>query len=372
MTSYYWLAVHLKTGAVIAELPGLVCEKVARQIGTYTTTEATLPVGVPGTPENWLRATLPGASALVLIDAEREAPVWGGMVTTRRRSGEQSVTLALASAEAYLDRRYVGDVTYSQVGQNRIVADLITRYVAAGSNGGLPIRVAFSEEGRLRDRTYTDASDKTVYSVLGELMGIENGPEWSIEWEWAIPGQVLRPVLTVASRIGTSPAPGLSPAATFEMPGPLRSVELEESFTSADGANDVLAVSTASADVRPQSDHLSAADADRPTFEYRFTPSTSITSLDVLNSHAGATLTDKAGGARALSLSSVVRAAPRVGSDWAAGDDIGYIVGGLDRFGRETVPAFPGGISGTARAVGWVLAFATSNAPETITPTLQL
>jgi len=374
--TYSWLAVEARTGVVIADLADLACEKVSVQIGTYTTTTATLPVGTRRTPENWLRATLPGATFLVVVDDASDLPVWGGLVTKRARNEGDTIALSLATAEAYFDRRYVGDEVFGQeeplvgVDQNVIAATLVRRYIAAGSNGGLPIRVeVLGAPGVSRARTYTDRSDKTVYSVLSELMAVDGGPEWTVGWERV--EQRILPVFRVGSRLGTAAAAGLAPNATFEIPGPVSEVELEEDYSSGGGATDVLATSSASADERPQSRHIVTRDTERPTYELRFSPSTSITGTATLDAHATARAAAVRDGALALSLGSVTKHAPRVGVEWNAGDDIGYVVGGPDRFGRETVPAFPGGIAGVARAVGWELHFASGKAPEKITPVLQ-
>lgn len=367
--AYSWLSVALATGEVLADLPGLAVDKVAKQIGAYTSTTAKLAINRK-TPDNWLRATLPGGSALILLDEERDVPVWGGMVTHRKRSASGGVDLSVATVEAYFDRRYVGDRTYSATPQSAIVADLVARYVATGSNGGIPIRVVQLSPGAARDRVYTDISDKTVYSVLQELMNVDGGAEWTVEWESKAVGgkRYITPVLYVGTRIGSSPAPGLMPAATFEIPGPVSDASLDEDYTSASGANDVMAVSTASADQRPQSAHAVTPDPDRPTFEARFSPSTSITDVATLNAHAAARAAAAFDGVNALSLESVTKNAPAVGVEWFAGDDVGYVVGGLDRADRDTVDTFPGGITGVARTVGWQLVLGDI---DKIIPTLQ-
>jgi len=368
--AYSWLAVEALTGVVIAELPDLDCDKVSSQIGAYTTATASLPVGTRRTPENWLRATKPGATFLVVVDDDGEIPVWGGLITKRTRTSGDTIALSVITAEGYLDRRYVGDETFVGADQNEIAATLVRKYAAAGSNGGVPFRVeVVGGAGKAIDRTYADRSDKTVYSLLVELMGLENGPEWSIGWERV--GQIYRPVFRVGTRLGSPVTAGLGPNATFEIPGPVTTVELSEDYSSGGGANDVLATSSASADERPQSPHVVTVDPERPTFELRFSPSTSIVDPATLTDHARGRAMATADGAQALSLASVTTSAPRVGVDWNAGDDLGYVVGGLDRFDRDLVPAFPGGLTGVARAVGWELSFASDKAPEVITPVLQ-
>lgn len=395
-----WVSTDARTGVVIADLPGLAVTTVKRSIGRYEPASAALPL--PTAPENWLLATRHGGANLILLSDG--VPIWGGMVTQRPRSSGDVLPLSLATIESYLDRRYVGDVTYAGVGQNDIVADLIARYVATGPHGGIPIRVQYatSGAGQVRDHAYTDASDKTVYAALTELSALIGGPEWTIEWEHLTSPERYTPVLYVGDRIGRAVTPGLAPAATFEMPGCVIDATLVEDYSAGKGANSVTAVSTATVDVRPQSPvQIPTVDDGRPTFETRFTPSTSITLVSTLTAHAQAALATLAPGGRALALSAAVEKAPPLGIDWALGDDVGYDIGGLevdprthvvdvyadtfvdvwvDRFyptgtatvlvnpaGRDSVPAFPGGIAGTARCIGWEM---TLDGVQTVTPIL--
>lgn len=369
--TYSWIAVEAKTGLIISDLPGLDVDKVSDALGRYESTQGKL--HLPTAPDNWERATTHGGSCIVLVDDADDGttptPVWGGLVSQRERSASDTLPLSLQTIPAYFDRPYIKGKSYIQVGQNLIVKDLVESYVAAGANGGIPIRVQIvgGNPGTLRDRTYDDADDKTVYSALQELSDIIGGPEWYVGWEWLHNPERITPVLYVGDRIGSAVPAGLAAAATFEMPGPVRSFTITEDFTAGRGANDVMAVSSASADVRPQSNHVVTADPERPTFEYRFTPSTSITNVETLNGHARSRAASMIGGASAVSLSAVVRDAPRLGTDWNLGDDIGYVIGGPDRYGRETVPSVPGGRSGTARAIGWELELSSI---EVVTPIL--
>lgn len=389
-----WVSTDMRTGAILADLPDLSVDRVGVVLGTYTTALASLPI--PTAPEGWLRATLHGGSCMVLLDdsvSGDPVPVWGGAVTVRKRGSGDTVPMSLATLEAALDRFYVGeDVTYTATGQNVIVADLIDRFV------DLPIRVAYSGAGTLRDRTYERAADKTILSVLTELSGVDGGPEWTIGWEWQHDPERITPVLYVGSRVGVSPGAGFGPAATFEMPGAVTEVELTEDYSAGKGATDVMAVSTASADVRPESPRQIAANSERPAFQHRFTPSTSITNVSTLTAHAAKTLVGMKDGAQALSLTAAISAAPRLGVDWSIGDDVGYRIGGLiddprtevrddlwselwtETFGvtgrvkvnpdgKPSVPAFPRGLEGVARAVGWEMSLA---GVQTITPILVL
>lgn len=368
-----WIATEARTGEILADLVDLDINSLSRTLMKYTTAQGSLPI--PTAPENWKRATKMKATCLHLVDVDEnqerpDVPVWGGWVTARTLGTGDSIDLSVATLENYLADRYVGDVVYDNVGQNLIVKDLVERFVATGSNGGIPIRVVVvgNEPGKLRQRTYKDISDKTVYSALRELAGVREGPEWTIEWEIQHNPERITPVLYVGSRIGVPAPVGLAPAATFEAPGPTADAVLEEAYTSGNGATDVLATSTADGDTRPQSQHIVNADPDRPTIEYRFAPSTSITNTGTLDDHARAKAAELSSGSSVLSISAIVGRAPSLGIDWSIGDDIGYVVGGADRHDIQTVPAFPNGLAGVARAIGWELKLA---GVPVVTPVLQ-
>jgi len=188
---------------------------------------------------------------------------------------------------------------------------------------------------------------------------------------------------------------GMAPTATFDLPGCITDALYTVDYSAGKGANDVMAVSTPVSTGRPQSAHHLAPDDGRPTYEHRFTPSTSISIIATLDDHAAKALVAMKDGATALALSASVMAtatkpaAPVLGTDWNLGDDVGFEIGGLeadprkhlvdvyadtfvdiwvDQFfptgtamvlvnpdGRPSVPAFPGGLAGTQRAIGWEL-----------------
>jgi hypothetical protein len=369
--TYSWLAVETLTGRVVAELPGLLCNSVSKQIGEATTASASFPLDKKR-PENWRRALLEGGSAFVLVDDEHNVTPWGGMVLRSTPDETDVVPVSLATYEsAYLGRRYVGDIEYTQRGAVDIIVDLLQRYVLQGSNGGIPMRIQVegSSRGIVLDQEYTDSSDKTVLSVLQTLSGLQGGPEWTINWETLDSGRTFTPVFRISgTQLGARVAPGLGAAATFEIPGPVTAVSLDRDYTDGAGANDVMATSTAAGGARPQSDHVVTRDLNRPTFELRFTPDTDLDDDDALKSHAVSKAAEVADGTRTLALKSAVQDAPRLGVDWSEGDDIGYVVGGFDRFGRDLLPAFPGGLSGVVRCVGWVLDL---DGLEQVTPVLE-
>jgi len=365
-----WVSTDARTGVILVDLPGLVVPSVKRSICRYEPATAALPL--PTAPENWLLATRHGGANLILLSDD--VPIYGAMITQRSRGTGDDLPLALATLESYLDRRLVGDVTYVGVGQNDIVADIIARFVAVGPHGGVPFRVVYSTPGpgKLRNRTYLRADRRTVYSVLTELSAVLGGPEWTVEWEHQSNPERYTPVLFVGDRVGRAATPGLAPAATFQAPGCIIDAVLVEDYSTGKGANSVLAYSSAGGNVVPTSLAQVAADDGRPTFETDIQPSTSITDIATLTAHAQAALATLAPGGSALAMSAAVSSAPPLGSAWVLGDDVGYVIGGLEYdptnpAGRQSVPSFPNGISGVMRAHGWEL---TLDGVQVVTPIL--
>jgi len=365
-----WVSTDARTGNLLADLPNLAVSSIKRSICRYESASATLPL--PGAPENWLLATRHGGANLILLSDD--VPIYGAMVTQRPRGTGDTLNLAMATIESYLDRRYVGDVTYSQVGQNDIIADLFAKFVVIGPRGGIPFRVVYTTPGAgtLRDRSYLRSDRKTIYSVLTELSAALGGPEWTAEWEWSADHSKITPVLFVGDRVGTAMTPGLMPTATFQAPGCIIEAVLVEDYSAGKGANSVIAYSSAVANVVPESPAQVAADDGRPTFETDIQPSTSISVIATLTGHAQSALASLAPGGSALTMSADYLTSPPLGSAWVLGDDVGYQIGGLEvdphnPAGRQSVPAFPNGISGVMRAFGWELSL---EGVQVVTPTL--
>lgn len=340
-----WLSVNANDGSVIADFTDLRVDGALKQtLMRYESQTATLPLD--GAPPNWRQATRKRSVFLVALDIlpdGSEVPVWGGMVIKRITDAGPDVKLSLVTAEGYFDRVYVGDETYADVPQNLIVKDLIEKYARTGTKRGIPIRVQLhGGDGMPRTRNYTDAADKTLYSILGDLSGVVGGPEWTVGWEW-VDSRRLGLVAHVGDRLGSPPPAGLNPGAQFHLPGSVDSAELVEGYNSSEGANDVMAVSSGVDGARPQSGHQVDATDPSPRFEYRWTPSTSITDTGTLTAHAQRALAAMKDGTLALAITANRQDAPRLGTDWFLGDDVGFDL---------TAPAWPDGLTGTARVVG--------------------
>ncbi|MDN4646459.1 hypothetical protein [Arthrobacter sp. PsM3] len=355
-----WVAVNANDGSVIADLPTLRTDGALKQtLMRYESQTASLPLD--GAPPNWRQATRKRSVFLVALDEEdansRTLPLWGGLVLNRTTNAGPDVKVSLATAEAYFDRVYVGDEEFNAVPQNTIVKTLIEKYARTGTKRGIPIRVQIvGGVGAARTRSYSDSADKTLYSVLGDLSGVIGGPEWSVGWEW-VDTQRLGLVAYVGDRLGSTPPSGLNPGAQFHLPGSVTAAELVEGYASDSGANDVMAVSSGVDGARPESAHQVDATDPSPRFEYRWTPSTSITDPATLNAHAQRALAAMKDGTVALAITANRQDAPQLGRDWFLGDDVGFDL---------TAPAWPDGLTGTARAVGWEMT------DTTITPLIDV
>lgn len=113
--------------------------------------------------------------------------------------------------------------------------------------------------------------------------------------------------------------------AVFDCPGCVVKYEYAEDYSADKGANHVVAVSSGEGDARPESaparDEAALA-AGWPRYEYRWTPSTSISEVDTLNAHAAKRLKQLATGTNTLSLTARTSVAPVIGVDWNQGYDI--------------------------------------------------
>jgi hypothetical protein len=342
--SLSYIAVDINTGSIIADLPDAIFQGAMPQtLMRYESQTAEIPLD--SAPSNWLTATRPGSAAIICLSGDAVTPLWGGHITTRTTDETGNITVSLATAEAYLDRVYVGDEKFLATDQNTIIQNLVTKYIARP--GGIPIRVQIvGPAGTVRDRAYADTDDKTIYSLLGELSGVVGGPEWTIGWEYA--AGLYTPVLYVGNRIGADITAGLGPNVVFNMPGPVTKASLVESFAAGAGANTVIATSTGMGGARPQSvPQVPVTGTNgRPIYEYRFSPATQITVTDTLTSHAQRALASMQNGSTALTIQASRQEAPRLSRDWSLGDTIGFDL---------TSAAWPDGIQGNARAIGWQL-----------------
>lgn len=343
-----WLACDTVSGEVLAELLDLRAEgSLEMRLGDASTTDLSLPIplgGVGAPPNNWVDATSPQGWRRMIVAVLAGEPIWAGTIVRRRRGTDATARLATVTLEGYLDKRYVGDHTWSAQDEASVIgAGLIGD---ANTSEGISLTVDAPATGTLRDRIYLATDDRTVLSALQSLMGVSGGPEWTIGLSWNATQTAVIKTFTMRPRIGFATT---EPVAVFSSAGDASArYDLEEDYTDGRGANHVVATSSGEGDTRPQSS--AARDEDLialgPRVECRFTPSTSTSATATLDAHAQQALALMAQGARVWQISARADADPVLGRDWVAGDDIGYDLTGHGH---------PQGVTGVARAIGWRL-----------------
>ena len=344
---FQFLAVSLTSGIVLAELPDLQVSKLSYRFEETTSETVVLPWR--NIPSNWVEATVPYGTAVLLTRGS--TVLWGGIVVKRERTLQGGgLSLTLATVEHYLDSVYVGDHSYSDRDQCEIVKDLVSSTL---KDHRFLFEVEASPSSVRRDRTYEASSDKTLLSVLQELSNVQDGPEWCTSWK-AVDGGYL-PVLTVADRIGS-----VEPVTTFDE-SVMISFTLLEDYTAGYGANMVVAVGSASDESQLRSDVMVADQLYRPVVEHVVRPSSSITQKETLNAHASAALRQLQDGTVTVAMELSLVSAPVVYDGWKPGDVVAWTI-------ADDSSRFTGFDHGEARVVGYDIDF---SGVWTITPVLR-
>ncbi|MFE9432843.1 hypothetical protein [Streptomyces sp. NPDC006640] len=337
-----WYGCDLRTGQIVEDLPSITTSgALSRRLGATTTLQVDL--NLAGAPGDWEAATAPGRSVLVAVDTATDIPLWAGAVLPREGGSANSVQLSLATLECYLDARYPG--TQILVGDDQ--ADVLTALATPALSGGPPIVIDAVSTGVLMDYTSYDGDDKTILSCLQEAMGLDGGPEWTIDVVWNATHSGFQFPLRIRAAVGTQSA---SPEAVFDYPGCVAEYVLSESYEQGKGATRVIARGEGEGESRLTSSTQSATALIAngwPVWEYRYTPSTGITDPDQLEAHAARSLALMAQGAQVWTLQGVASQSPRLGRDWGLGDSIHLAV--------DHSPRHPAGTDFVARCWSWEL-----------------
>ncbi|MGZ0151870.1 hypothetical protein ACXJJ3_32760 [Kribbella sp. WER1] len=351
--SYIWYGADLVTGNIIEELPFVPGGPISRVIGAYTSLQGTL--ALPDSPAGWEAATEPGRVMLVCVRAEDEMPLWGGIVIGRSGGTNFTIELSLVSIEGYFDRRFVKARDNEQRNASGIALNLV---FDIPESIGLTW-LAYTSDLTL-DREYTDTSDQTVYSQLTELMGLQGGPEWTVDILWKNANHTaFDKRFHVEQTIGRGSWD--NPEAVFDFPGNVVEYTLSEDFTSDKGANHIEYFGDGEGDTRPAGVPARATDllaAGWPRYEFRRTIA-GADEDDDLTKHAAEALTWMKQGARIVTLVGRASEAPRLEVAWSLGSPVKLEV--------SESPRHPNGYSLTARAIGWEL----DTLDGTVTPMLE-
>lgn len=352
-----WYAVDLKTGIVLEELLSLAPSgALERHLGSSSTGQADLTV--TGAPANWQYVTQPGRSMLLAADRLTQQPLWAAIVLTRQRGSADTVQLGMATAEAYLDRRYTGDYT-AAAGTDQAA-------VMAGVAGSLlvdapPFVIDAPALGVTGTYSVADSDDRSVLSSLQELMQQAGWPEWTVDPVWTdTTHSAVQLALRVRRQIGIVRS---DPETVLDLPGCVTTYAQAESYEAGKGTIDVTAYGTGDGAGRLHSDLYSADDlitAGWPRWSYRYTPAAGGTDPIALNAAAAKTLSQLRTGTSAWTVSAAASAAPRLGRDWNLGDSIRLHVE------PGSAPGHPDGVDLVARAYAWQL----DAAGDAVTPIL--
>jgi hypothetical protein len=96
--------------------------------------------------------------------------------------------------------------------------------------GGPPIVIDAVNTGVLMDYPTSDGDDKSILSCLQEVMGLDGGPEWTIDVIWNTAHTGFQFPLRVRSAIGVQTT---TPEAVFDYPGCVAEYVLSESYEAA-------------------------------------------------------------------------------------------------------------------------------------------
>jgi hypothetical protein len=292
----------------------------------------------------------------MMVCIVNDVPAWSGLIWKVRGGSAGTVELGCATPESYLDRRFVESMSFTGVDQAMILAALGN----AANVEGIGLIIDVLPTGVPRDREYWDDEDATYYQRAQELMNISGGPEWTIGTEWrSTTKQSVALRMLIRDRIGsTTPQGPLSTASEAVI-----SYAVTSDYDKGAGANDVMAYSSGEGEDRPQSARWrneAAIAAGAPRVEHRFSPSSSITNIGVLDGHAQGELGRLDGGTTSIEVVSRWDVAPaQLGIDLLLGDNTGYDLTGH---------MHPAGITGAGRLIGWTL----DTTAGTVTPVLRL
>jgi hypothetical protein len=341
-----WIACDVVTGDKVAYLHGL-SGQISRALGQYTSDTLTIPAPLAGPLAlGGLLDQAIGPDQLptrMIVCIINDLPAWAGIIWKVRGGSVGTIELGCATPESYLDRRFIGDMAFTQTDQAMLAAALIE----AVNEEGIGLAIDTPLTGVPRDREYFDDEDATYYQRLTELMDIQNGLEWTIDLDWRTTRmQSVQAIFRARNRIGsTAPRGPLATASEAVV-----TYEIIHDYGKGMGANDVLAYSSGEGTDRPQSQHIRntfALEAGVPRIEHRWMPSSSIKETAILNAHATSELMRLDGGTTSLAIKSRWNIEPaRLGVDLALGDDVAYSVVGH---------MHPLGLSGVGRMVGYRL-----------------
>lgn len=166
---------NLRTGVIRGVLmpTGMDFQPVLNAQGTGT---LTLPIRTVRALDVW-----PDFTSVYItregMDPANDDCLFAGIV--RKATGSNgTVSIGLDSIESYLWRRRLKrDLSFTNIGQNQIMAALVAETVT----DGIPLTGVAETPGTLRNRDYLAADRAYIGPLLEQFTNSENGPSWRLE-----------------------------------------------------------------------------------------------------------------------------------------------------------------------------------------------
>lgn len=339
--------INSTNGVELGELQNIQCSSVSVSMLEVETTSFKIPYS--SLPTDWMTSLQPYKSLILMVDDETGVAYYGGFITKRtRKQSDACIQLDCTDVLGYLKRVYAPTLSYSQISQTLILQDVIQQSLRYST---VPIQVLADVSSVKRDRTLNEADNKTVFDIIDSFNGLDGGTELSHSWEYDKTKNSWQCVIRIADHIGRV-APLILDSRMFS------DFQMIEDYTTGYGGNSVLAYST-SGNTQLESSWHSSKYWGRPLLQYKWSPSSSITNVDTLNSYAAQKLHDIELGTTSYSFSCAFSLMPPYGVVWSLGDSMRFTLHAEQFKDVQTV---------TARVVGYTISF---NNAWTITPLLQ-
>lgn len=364
MAVWTWYSCDLKTGRVQGRLPLQTSGTVTRVLSGAGAGSPTLPITDIRCPPDWESITEPGRTifvATVTGPTGVETIVWHGIAWRRERSDDAStVSFGCGTVESYLTRRFVdsGITLPAGTDQSSIAAALITH----ANTSGIGLAIDAPPSGVSRDATsYQRYGDHRIFDQIDDLAEADQGPEWTIDGEWASDGNERRIAFTIRFRTPHLGAVTTNPEWVFRWPGNIVNWNLSEDFDDGQYANVIVAGGQGDGVDRIMSTSAIAQDLPAlqfgwPLIEHRL--ATQESTQAAVDAAAKGALEALKRGTNTLTLT--VRADDLELNDmWGLGDTCKVRLRG---------PQVPGGYDGLFRIVDWAIDPQADTLSPTVTP----
>lgn len=343
-----WLGVHQTTGRIIAELPDITGSP-ERQLSAYANSQLEIPLasGGPGyVPIEQILACTDGANSAIVC-VINDLPMWMGIPTDRVRGSAATMSLPTCTPEGYLVRRRERDHAF--VDRDRAYVAFELAHYAESLDGqwqGLGLEYDIEETGELVTIEYKATDRTTIYDAIRALCA--QGLEFEIAYDWADGSQTtVTKILRIKRRIGRVVG---TPAAMFDTKaGTALDYREKNSWQMGKYANHVVAIAPGQGEDQPASAaavDTVALSGGAPVVELVVEPGNNITSQELLDAHAQATLDVVKSGATVLEVDAILNGYPRLGVDCLLGDMVSHRLSG---------PGHPDHMAlvGERRMTGW-------------------